>query len=190
MPINYIRVQTAENWLELKQEKTNLWVLDDVQVLLNGQDEMIDVQVTAQTTALNRIQIGWINPLPNHANIMGDDFERAYGDLAFAKTDFERLFHWYFCASRNENSHCYGVKTRPNALCAWTVCEQSIDLWLDIRNGSQSLALNGRTLQTCTVVIKDYQTSSYDAVSDFCQQLASQKNVFDEPVIGLSLIHI
>lgn len=184
MSIAYIRVQTNEGWLELKEERTSCWILQDIQVVLKGQSDELEVEVSAQTTAVNRLQIGWANCLPNQANLMGDAFERAYGDLAFAKLDSEKIFHWYFCASTAEASHCYGVKTRPNALCAWTVCAESIDLWLDIRNGSEPLVLAGRTLEACTIVISDDQKASYEAVSDFCQKMIHQNVSYNETIIG------
>ncbi|MEU4605839.1 hypothetical protein AB0F43_22875 [Kribbella sp. NPDC023972] len=109
------------------------------------------VEVSART--LSRVAIRWSEPLPAEALIVGDAWERSYGDLQWRHQQPERLLPWYFLSHdpRTGRSTGAGVDVQPNAFCSWTVDADGFTLWLDLRNGGGPTQLNGRTLTAATV---------------------------------------
>ncbi len=106
-------------------------------------------------------------------NVLGDAFERAYGDLRFTPLDEEQIHHWYFMAHTSTTDYCYGVKVQPNAFCAWTLTPTTMTLWLDVRNGTDALYLTNRSLECCQIVTAEYQTTNpLTNLTQFCHQLS------------------
>lgn len=109
------------------------------------------IDVSAQT--VSRVALRWVEPLPAEALILGDAWERSYGDLQWRHQQPERLLPWYFLTHdpRTGRSSGAGVDVQPNAFCSWTVDADGFTLWLDLRNGGGPTQLNGRTLTAATV---------------------------------------
>ncbi|MFI7062924.1 hypothetical protein ACIBL3_18225 [Kribbella sp. NPDC050124] len=109
------------------------------------------VEVSAQTIA--RVAIRWSEALPANALILGDAWERSYGDLQWRHQQPERQLPWYFLSHDPATGRTTGagVDVQPNAFCSWTVDAAGFTLWLDLRNGSGPTDLNGRTLTAATV---------------------------------------
>jgi len=109
------------------------------------------VEVTA--SAVSRVALRWSEQLPQDALVLGDAWERSYGDLQWRHQQPERLLPWYFLvhdpATRRTTGA--GVDVQPSAFCAWTVDADGFTLWLDLRNGGGAAHLNGRTLTAATV---------------------------------------
>lgn len=107
------------------------------------------VEVTAQR--ISRVALRWSEKLPSDALILGDAWERSYGDLQWRHQQPERLLPWYFLAHSEAGTFGMGVDVQPNAFCAWTVDGDGFTLWLDLRNGGGPALLDGRTLTAATV---------------------------------------
>ena len=91
------------------------------------------VEVTAER--ISRVALRWPEKLPSDALILGDAWERSYGDLQWRHQQPERLLPWYFLAHSAAGTFGMGVDVQPNAFCAWTVDGDGFTLWLDLRNG-------------------------------------------------------
>ncbi len=52
------------------------------------------IEVTAQR--ISRVALRWSEKLPSDALILGDAWERSYGDLQWRHQQPERLLPWYF----------------------------------------------------------------------------------------------
>ena len=109
------------------------------------------IDVTAAT--VTRVAVRWSERLPADALILGDAWERSYGDLQWRHQQPERLLPWYFLAHdpRTGATTGAGVDVQPNAFCSWTVDADGFTLWLDLRNGGGPTQLNGRTLTAANV---------------------------------------
>ena len=183
IPIDYIRIETPDGWHMPKHAANCSWNFDDITV----EEQSGWIVVQAETSKILRLQIGWYASFPRNASFMGDAFERGYGDIGFNGMRPDEVFHWYFCVQRAYgDATCWGVRTNPNAWCAWTICPNTVDLWLDVRNGDYALDLQGKSLKICEVIIRDYPTDSYSAVQSHCRLMASECKVRNEisPVVG------
>nr|WP_202886803.1 hypothetical protein [Kribbella sandramycini] len=109
------------------------------------------VEVTAGE--ISRVALRWSEPLPPGALILGDAWERSYGDLQWRHQQPERLLPWYFLVHDPSTGRTTGagVEVQPSAFCAWTVDADGYTLWLDLRNGGGPTELSGRTLTAATV---------------------------------------
>ncbi|MEU4192165.1 hypothetical protein AB0E69_09715 [Kribbella sp. NPDC026611] len=109
------------------------------------------VEVTADAVA--RVALRWSERLPPGALILGDAWERSYGDLQWRHQQPDRLLPWYFLAHdpATGTTTGAGVDVQPNAFCSWTVDADGYTLWLDLRNGGGPTRLAGRTLVAASV---------------------------------------
>ncbi|GAA1564854.1 MULTISPECIES: hypothetical protein [Kribbella] len=107
------------------------------------------VEVTA--TRISRVALRWSEKLPADALVLGDAWERSYGDLQWRHQQPERLLPWYFLVHSGAGTFGMGVDVQPNAFCAWTVDRDGFTLWLDLRNGGGPVHLGGRTLKAAVV---------------------------------------
>src|SRR5690349_20439584 len=108
------------------------------------------VEVTAERIC--RVSLRWSEKLPADALILGDAWERSYGDLQWRHLQPERLLPWYFLVhSEGTGTFGMGVDVQPNAFCAWTVDGDGYTLWLDLRNGGGPVHLGGRRLAAAVV---------------------------------------
>ena len=73
------------------------------------------VQVCAQSACIKRIVLRWNFPTRTPVLIMGDKWERAYGDMTWGSLNGEIFMPWYFLASDGNAAVGYGVKTGANA---------------------------------------------------------------------------
>lgn len=164
-----------------KQElccENNLYKFKDVQIeVLGGK-----INVTAESTPICGIEIIIDNTYFNDAHILGDTFERAYGDLGWKKE--YTLIPWYFFAEENDRIFGFGVKTLPNAICTWQCNSNIIVLKADVRNGQNPVVLNGRMLEACEIVHGEYDNDGITAMIKFCRLMCDNPKNPDRPVYG------
>ncbi|KAF1299653.1 hypothetical protein BAU15_02920 [Enterococcus sp. JM4C] len=145
------------------------------------------VSLKSSKEKLKRVQLTWTYDFPPAVQLLADAFERGYGDLAFQTMATDQSLFWYFIGKSILTNEMFGwgVKTNANALCQWQVTPESVDLWLDVRNGTQAIDLKERTLACATIVYKKIQTrDSFSFVADFCQSLVASKPLKTRPVYG------
>ena len=110
------------------------------------------IRITGERAPLERVALRWQGALPANVRLLGDHWERGYGDLEWRGLVPERVMPWYVIAWDGRVACGFGVKTQPGALCFWQVDQDGITLWLDVRNGGSGVILAGRTLAAATVV--------------------------------------
>ena len=117
------------------------------------------------------------------ALVLGDAWERAYGDLQWHAPDDEVRMPWYFFAFDGCRTHCFGVKTQPNALCFWQFDGETPILTMDVRSGTNPLALQGE-LEVCTVVSAVLDGDVHEACAAFCRMLCDNPRIVSRPIFG------
>ncbi len=133
-----------------------------------------------------RIGLRWDIDLPSDIKILGDAWERAYGDLEWRGVVPERILPWYTMLSSGSTTNGIGVKTLSNAMCFWQVDSSGIWLWLDVRNGGGGVYLDNRKLELATVVqIKNNPNeNSFETTSRFCKKMCDKPRLPNHPVYG------
>ena len=152
----------------------------DVEIKIDAYGE---VSVSATETGLTKIRFTYQAPEElRDAYVYGDAFERGYGNLEWSRK--KRTMYWY-CMFTDKIETCgYGVKTQPNALCFWEYDNDRLYLILDIRNGTESLYLNGRILMMAQLVAEKYEGDVNEAAHSFCKKMCDAPRLPKQPVYG------
>lgn len=172
----------------LAQVAPGEWGQAAVRVLTPVTPEGLPVRVTAPDVALEALVLRWSGALPETAKLLGDAWERSYGELGWRPLSQARPMPWYFLASDGRVTHGYGVAVQPNALCCWTADRSGVTLTLDVRAGGVGVRLGSRTLEACTVLSREGQTgeSAFQAGAAFCRQMCPKPRLLREPVYGFN----
>ena len=165
----------AEVWLELNENK-------------------LKVSATVYGGAIKYLQLRWNNKMRKDVKVLGDAYERGYGDLQWETIRPERTMPWYMASSNGSDfcldysdrlTECFGVMVQPNAMCFWQYDTAGVTLWLDLRNGGCGTYLGGRKLECATVVFEEYRAkSAYRALSEFCRELSPNPYLPENKVYG------
>jgi alpha-galactosidase len=133
-----------------------------------------------------RLQLRWRGDLTSIQRVLGDHWERSYGDLAWRGLEARRPMPWYFMATDGKRTHGYGVRTQPNSMCCWLADSEGISLWADVRNGGSPVRLGDRTLAVCTVVSREGKSgeSAFAATQAFCRDMCPRPLLTNHAVYG------
>ena len=179
MKIENIRLFTEAGQVDLVLEN-GICRYNDVTIEFDG----CNVAVTGGETPIKTLEIEFKNEFFQDALVLCDAFERGYGEFAWKKPDYSRLMPWYFGAFENNKTYCFGVKTRPNTICTWRCDENRITLIVDLRNGKNPLALNGRWIEACQMVTEVYEGDAFDALCAFCKVMCDDAKLLTGPIYG------
>ena len=140
----------------------------EVETVVDG--NKLDLYVTATNDKVKFIELEWDFESGDGIYVMGDAWERSYGELEFKKlADNERVMPWYFIATDKTQCFCFGVKTQPNAFISFRYTADGIKALVDCRNGSHGVELGGRKLHVATFVYKKYSSADIFAnLHDYC----------------------
>lgn len=138
-------------------------------------------------------KVSWVNAewnIPHSADtlILGDHWERGYGDLQWKKTDSTRIMPWYFMEYDGSNCKGLGVMTGASSFCAWFVGVDKLRLQMDVRNGSKGVDLRNRELNMATVIGYDAPEGEkpFYALKNFCKAMCPSPILPKQPVYGIN----
>ena len=160
-------------------------ILDTVvETVING--DTLDLFVTAKNDKVKFIELEWNFTSDDNLYVLGDAWERSYGELEFKKiSDNDRLLPWYFIATNKAECFCFGVKTQPNAFISFRYTADGIKALVDCRNGDCGVELCGRKLHLATFVYKKYNSADvYTCLHDYCKSLCDSPILPKERVYG------
>ncbi|MBC8139554.1 MAG: alpha-galactosidase [Fibrella sp.] len=121
--------------------------------LSHTEDGGLTVRVSAPNEALHRVRLHFGVRLPEGVTLLGDAFERGYGDLEWRGIVPERRFFWYFVSWHLASGSGFGlgVETGAAALAHFTVDQSGYTLTLETQNGGSGVLLGDRELLAATV---------------------------------------
>lgn len=146
----------------------------------------LHVSLASPSVGIRRIHLRWRGRIVGTPSILGDAWERAYGDLEWRGWVPDRVMPWYFVLHDGALTQAYGVRTNPAAFCSWQVDPDGISLWADVRSGSVPVMLGQRTLAVCNIVSRAGHAgeSAFAALHAFCRQMSPHPLVPSQPVYG------
>lgn len=126
--------------------------------------------------------------------VLGDAWERSYGELAWEGIEPERVMPWYFAVSSGSDSNpdtvgrfteCFGVMVQPDAMCSWKYDGFAVTLTMDVRNGCLPVNFDNRTVHLATVLFSEYRDiSAFDSLCAFCREMSPSPLVTDSVIYG------
>ncbi len=157
----------------------------DVRVTTEVVNRELVVSVTADRAEPRYVILRWLHQTQGKVQVLGDAWERSYGDLSWKGIEPDRVMPWYFLLEGDAGVFGFGVKVRPRAMCHWLFDAEGVSLVLDLRCGGVGVQLNGRTLEAATIVYRAYGSmDAFDAACDFCSVMSPAPLTIKEPVYG------
>jgi alpha-galactosidase len=151
----------------------------------------LDVHVNAGRTPIRGIALTWPHTLDPATRVLGDAWERSYGELGWQPISSGRHLPWYWLAADGTNGRYigHGVRVRPNAFAAWTFTDSTFSLHLDLSNGGDAAVLGDRTLLAATVtgisdVTAETGRSATAVVGALCARMCDDPLPSPGPVLG------
>jgi alpha-galactosidase len=144
------------------------------------------IELTAPTVGVSRVGMRWNGSLARTQLLLGDAWERAYGDLEWRGFVPDRVMPWYLLAWDGERTDGYGVRTGAAAMCFWQADRDGLSLWADLHSGGVPVQLGTRTLTICDVVSRAgvVGESVAAAAHAFCRQMCAAPRLPPQPVYG------
>ena len=142
--------------------------------------------LAAPSTPVAVVHVRWRLPVAMGLRVLGDAWERSYGELGWRDMIPERVLPWYFATRDGVACHGYGVKTDAAALCFWQLDPEGVSLWLNVTNGGNGVELGQRRLTMATVVTRHGGEGEepQQAVAGLCRQMCARVSRPFSPIYG------
>jgi alpha-galactosidase len=185
-PPDAVMIQSASGDRRLSRDPSGRWTSDTVVVTTEERTAALNVTLSAPNIAVSRLHLRWRGAMNDARLVLGDAWERGYGDLEWRGWVPDRVMPWYFATYTGWRTHAYGVRTGARALCFWQVDPQGISLWADVRSGGVGVQLGPRVLDVCDVVCRagHEEESAFAALHAFCRQMCDNPRLPRQPVYG------
>jgi len=174
-----VRVQMNDDAaLVALQPNGERWTIAGVEVQVALHARTLEVSLHAPQVPMQRIHLRWTGAIPEATKVLGDAWERSYGDLAWLPLQPERVLPWYLLAWHAGVTAGVGVKTGCAAMAFWQVDSEGISLWLDVGNGGSGVVLGDRVLSVATVVqLQPMAGSAWNAAKQLCHAIVAGTTV-------------
>lgn len=148
-------------------------------------ENTLSVFLTATADRPQFVTLRWRFATEEALFVLGDAWERSYGELCFKKLgENDRPMPWYFAATDMAETCCFGVKTQPNAFVCFTYDRSGITAKIDCRNGGGGVALAGRSVKLCTFVFARFARPPFESLCAYCRQLCDAPLLPREKIYG------
>ncbi len=185
-PPDAVTVQTDSGFRDLMATPGRRFEAGRITVTTPPTDHGVELSLAAPADAVQRIHLRWRGALGAVALVVGDAWERAYGDLEWRGMAPDRVMPWYAATDDGHSTHCYGVRTGAAALCFWQIDADGISFWADVRSGGAALQLGARELRVCEVMAQQgtHRERAFGALRRFCQLMSPAPRLPGSPVYG------
>jgi len=177
---------TEDGERKLSAAPEGRWQGDDIEVTTVTGPDSLRVLLSAPKSAVTHLHLRWRFRAEGVRLILGDAWERGYGDLEWRGVTPDRVLPWYWAAWDGQQTHGYGVRTLPNAFGFWQADGEGVSLWADVRSGAGGVKLGARVLDVCEVLCRAgvEGETPFEAVRAFCRQMCPAPCLPDYPVYG------
>lgn len=181
-----VSVRTPAGDQQLQRAGDGRWSGNGVSVRVVNTAGALRVELSAPATSVSRIGFRWRQADSSTRLILGDAWERGYGDLEWRGFVPDRVMPWYVMMWDGQRADGYGVRTSASALCYWQADPAGLSLYADVRSGGTPVKLGERTLHVCDIVCRAgvQGQSAFQAVRAFCRQMCPNPRMPKQPVYG------
>jgi alpha-galactosidase len=171
---------------ELHPADKHTWVYKSVTVKLYYNGNAMQVDVHSPKEALHNVQLQWAYGA-HQSLVLGDHWERSYGDLSFQPPMFNRKLPWYLVQHSGADDACFGVKTGCNTICYWQVGEGA-RLTMDTTNGGSGVELGDRVLHCADVITTKSKPNedTFQMAHRFCGMMCPTPRLPAKPAYGIN----
>ncbi len=171
----------------LRPTRPDHWDNGEVCVVLEKDSPgSLSVWVESPQAAVRQVRLRWDGPIAPGTLLLGDAWERSYGDLEWRGVTLPRIMPWYFLVTDGAHTAGYGVATGASSMASWQVDPKGVTLCLDTRSGGRGVQLGSRRLNAATILHRPpvEGESPFPAAQAFCRSLCPKPRLPGEPVVG------
>lgn len=183
-----VLIRNNSNWIELQPNGSGKWQSPGIEVEISEEGQAIGFSLESSSEPIQSIKLRWNGNFRKSGRLMilGDHWERAYGDLEWRGIVPERVMPWYFMTYDGDTTRGYGVKTGANALVYWQMDTEGITLTADVSSGNTGVNLAGRRLNVAQIVTfeSNQGETAFAASRRFCAQMCERPLMPAQPVYG------
>lgn len=162
------------------------WRFQTTEVTFHPDRQGIGLRVSSPDLALFELRLSWRAKIQPESSILGDHWERGYGDLGWQNIRVGKPLPWYFLLTNAEETLGIGVATGCAAFCHWTIGPDEISLHLDLRSGGVGVRLGQRNLSVAHLRTKiaTPEEPLFEFARRFSSSLCDTPLLPDYPVYG------
>jgi alpha-galactosidase len=179
---------SGQDWFQLKHSNGTNYSYKEIEVSLKQNNDVLSVFVQSPAAPLNGVRLKWKHATAQSTKVLGDHWERSYGDLAWKTPEARTKNPWYVVLHDGKQSACFGVKTGSNSICWWAVKNNSIELTMDTQSGGVGVALGQRKLHAADIITTkstDGETP-FTTTQRFCRLMCPVTRLPKQPVYGIN----
>ncbi|HEY3331905.1 MAG TPA: hypothetical protein VGK19_17875 [Capsulimonadaceae bacterium] len=182
---NFVSALTDDGELTLSRTADS-WGDGGVEVRVDVGEVRATVTISAPAVGVHHVRMRWDGVVTEKSRVLGDHWERGYGDLEWRGIVPERPLPWYCLICNAGRTDCYGVETGGSSMAFWQVDISGITLTLDMRNGTRGVQLGDRTLAAAVIRERAWvpDETPFAAATAFCRMLCSTPRLPSHPVYG------
>ncbi|AMR32772.1 hypothetical protein A0256_15760 [Mucilaginibacter sp. PAMC 26640] len=179
--------QTIEGWVKLRASGS-AYTYKDIIVALKSGGNAQSVTIQASQSGLMAVRLVWKYQTAARTKVLGDHWERSYGDLGWAAPESSAKKPWYVLLHDDKQTACFGVKTGGNTICYWEVKPASMELTMDTRSGGSAVLLGQRKLHAADIVttMSKPGENAYAVATRFCKIMCTNPRLPKQPVYGIN----
>ena len=178
----------GNEWTKLKASGNLSYTFKDVEVSLKAAGNATGVYVTSPSSPIGGIRLKWKYEVAAASQVLGDSFERTYGDEAWRGLDGATKNPWYVLLHNENKTACFGVKTGCSTICWWNVSADSIELTMDTHSGGVGVELGARKLHAADIITTQSTPAEnpFATARRFCTLMCEKPRLPKQPVYGIN----
>jgi len=180
--------KSAGQWCQLKASGNAEYSYRDIRVRLKLTNGALSVYVVSPAMPLEAVKLQWNHGTPSTSKVLGDHWERSYGDLAWRSPDTAAKNPWYVLINDGSHTACFGVRTGCNSICWWALSGSNLELTMDTASGGVGVHLGHRELHACDVITTKSKESEtpFATAQRFCKMMCPKPRLPKQPVYGIN----
>ncbi len=183
-----VEILSEDTYISLQSSDRQKWIYKDIVIQLKKINDKVEVSIQSPTIALKEVRLSWRNNFTNNSSILGDAWERTYGDVRWQKLNETKKLPWYCIAYDDKYTTGFGVKTGCNTICYWQITNNKLQLTLDTRTGGNAVNLKDRMLHAADIVTTQNEGNEnvFATVRRFCTIMCDNPRLTEKPVYGIN----
>lgn len=149
--------------------------------------DALRVRLYPSEKAYRHVRIRWNGDLSDVTNVYGDDWARYINETPWSGVTPQAILPWYVHAYDGERLSSFGVKTGPDAFCAFSLDQYGITLWIDVKNGGAGVVLS-EPLDVCDIICDEgiIGEDPFVSAEKFCARMCEKPVALDQPLFGVN----
>jgi len=180
--------KSGDQWFKLNHLLALSYSHGPILVVMKQIGNVLTVEARSPGMQLNAIKLKWKHRTGNSAKVLGDHYERSYGDLAWRNVDASHKNPWYVLLNDGKDTACFGVKAGANTICWWNAGAEMLELTMDTQSGGVGVRLGDRPLHAAEIVtMKSSEGETpFRTAQRFCKMMCPKPRLPKQPVYGIN----